>query len=662
MSQESITSDDGIGERIEAFLNRWQGVTGSEQANSQLFLAELCKALDLPEPEPASEASGDNAYVFERAIEEIEPTGAVRRRRIDLYRRGCFVLESKKIRAGEHTQARAKTLREAFYQAEGYVRALPSEEGRPPFIVVVDIGGTIDLYAEFTKTGGNYVPYPAPGSHRIKLTDLRDPAVRETLKALWSDPDSLDRSRQAAKVTREISAQLARLGRSLEADGYGVERIALFLMRSLFTMFAEDTGLVPQNKYTALLERLRQESELFPDAMRSLWHVMNEGGYEGQLMAKLPRFNGGLFREIDPIPLTRDQLDMLLEAARHDWTAVEPAIFGTLLERALDPRERHKLGAHYTPRAYVERLVLPTIIEPLREEWTNVRVAALAEFEDGRKEAARKALRKFHYRLCRATVLDPACGSGNFLYVAMEHMKRLEGEVLAVLTDMSAGQAGFDTEGLMVDPHQFLGLEINPRASAITEMVLWIGYLQWHHRLYGRLDNLPEPILRDFHNIEQRDALIDYDAAEPDVDADGEPRTIWDGTTKPHSVTGEPVPDETGRETVYRYTNPRRDTWPESEFVVGNPPFIGNKRMRMALGDGYVEGLRAAFHDAVPDSADFVMYWWHIAAEKARSGEIRRFGLITTNSLRQAFNRRLIEHHMGQKAPLSLRFAVPDHP
>ncbi|HKJ75915.1 MAG TPA: DNA methyltransferase, partial [Gammaproteobacteria bacterium] len=487
--------------------------------------------------------------------------------------------------------------------------------------------------------------------------------IRERLRLLWLEPDRLDASKHAARVTRAVSAKLAELARSLERDGLEVERVAHFLKRCLFTMFAEDVELLPEDSFTTLLERLRENPEHFPDAMRALWQTMNTGGYEGQLMQRLQRFNGGLFQDIDPIPLTAEQIGLLIQAARTDWRFVEPAIFGTLLERALDPRERHKLGAHYTPRAYVERLVMPTIIEPLREEWNTVQVAAEAWLQKDKPDKAVAELQNFHYKLCQTRILDPACGSGNFLYVSLEHLKRLEGEVLNLIRDLSGGQAAFDTEGLTVDPHQFLGLEINPRAAAITEIVLWIGYLQWHYRLHGRL-NLPEPILRDFHNIEHRDALIEYDAREPMCDEAGEPVIIWDGISfKESPVTGELVPDEAQRIPVYRYINPRRAEWPEAEFIVGNPPFIGASTMRRALGDGYVDAVRETFKGVVPDSADFVMYWWHIAAEKVRKGAARRFGFITTNSLRQTFNRRVVEPHLNDsKKPLSLVFAIPDHP
>ncbi|HSH84249.1 MAG TPA: DNA methyltransferase, partial [Guyparkeria sp.] len=474
----------------------------------------------------------------------------------------------------------------------------------------------------------------------------------------------LDPSKHAARVTKQVSATLAQLAKSLEQSGFEVERVANFLKRCLFTMFAEDVELLPKGSFHDLLVDIKDRNpEAFPHAVKALWETMNTGGYSERLMQTIKRFNGGLFKGIDPIPLTVEQIQLLIDAAKADWRFVEPAIFGTLLERALDPRERHKLGAHYTPRAYVERLVMPTLIEPLREQWGDVRAAAETLLRQGKPDKALQEAQAFHYRLCQTRVLDPACGSANFLYVALEHMKRLEGEVLAFIAEQSQGQGMLETEGLTVDPHQFLGMEINPRAAAIAELVLWIGYLQWHYRLNDRLD-LPEPILRDFHNIECRDALIEYDSREPELDENGDPVTIWDGITmKVSPITGELIPDETGRATVYRYHNPRRAEWPEADYIVGNPPFIGASTMRRSLGDGYVDAVRQVFKGVVPDSADFVMYWWHTAAETVRHGQAQRFGFITTNSLRQTFNRRVLEPHLGDaKKPLSLAFAVPDHP
>lgn len=648
---------------VDQFIQRWEAGSGTERANYQLFLTELCQLLEIPQPEPATKDSEKNAYVFERRVDISNPDGSENRGFIDLYRRGAFVLEAKQTGKIIESHGWDKAMLAAYNQADQYVRALPADEGRPPFIVVTDVGRSIALYAEFSRSGGTYVPFPDPRNHRIKLTDLQKPAIQHRLKQLWEAPDSLDPSTYAAQVTREVSSTLAVLAKTLEEEGYEVTRVAHFLKRCLFTMFSEDVGLLTKGSFTKLLEQLKENPEQFPKALGSLWQTMNSGGFCGVLMQDVLQFNGGLFKDLDPIPLDAKQIQLLIDAAKADWRYVEPAIFGTLLERALDPRERHKLGAHYTPRAYVERLVMPTMIEPLRREWDTVQVVAESHLQKGNNSKCIAALRAFHYRLCQVRVLDPACGSGNFLYVALEHMKRLEGEVLELIAALSKGQGVLEAEGLTVSPHQFFGFEINPRAAAIAEIVLWIGYLQWHYRIHGRLD-LPEPILQDFHNIENRDALIEYDGREPQLDEIGEAVTIWDGIgMKVSPVTSELIPDEASRATVFRYHNPRRAKWPIADYIVGNPPFIGNKRLRIALGDGYVDALRKVYKGAVPDSADFVMYWWHTAAAEVRYGRAERFGLITTNSLRQTFNRRVLEPHLSDtKKPLSLTFAIPDHP
>ncbi|MBE0627251.1 MAG: hypothetical protein IH606_20825 [Burkholderiales bacterium] len=245
--------------------------------------------------------------------------------------------------------------------------------------------------------------------------------------------------------------------------------------------------------------------------------------------------------------------------------------------------------------------------------------------------------------------------------MTLEHLKRLEGEVLNQLDAFGDTHGKLETEGVTVDPHQLLGIEINPRAAAIAELVLWIGYLQWHFRTRGQVMP-PQPVLKDFHNIEQRDALLAYERMDYALDASGRAITRWDGKTmKQHPVTGEDVPDEAAQVPLERYVGARKAEWPRADFVVGNPPFIGNKRMRDMLGDGYVEALRNTVKD-VPDSVDFVMYWWDHAAELTRAGSLRRFGFITTNSLRQTYNRRVLEHHLNGKPTLALAFAIPDHP
>ncbi len=652
-----------IDQKVEAYIERWGGGIsrgGNETANLQMFLTELCTLLDLPQPEPARTDRNDNAYTFERSITEQFANGGKTSRRIDLYKRSCFILEGKDTGKQTDSDGWDAAITKAVKQAENYARSLPVEEGRPPFIVVADVGKSFSLYSEFSRSGGNYVAFPDQRNHKISLEQLRNPDTRELLRTVWLEPLGLDPTRYAGKITRVIADQLAKLAKSLEESGHPAEQVASFLMRCLFTMFSEDVGLLPERSFTDLLTNLKAKPESFCRQLRSLWQTMNTGGFAPALDADVLRFNGGLFADAHVIELNTEQVGLLAAASKADWRYVEPAIFGTLLERALNPRERHKLGAHYTPRAYVERLVLPTIIEPLRAEWADVQAAALTYKQQRKTKEAVAEIRKFHHQLCQTRVLDPACGSGNFLYVTLEHMKRLEGEVLEVLGSI-VKSGSFELEGLTVDPHQFLGLEINPRAAKIAEMVLWIGYLQWHFRTYGKV-NPPEPVLRDFHNIEHRDALIAYDAVELVTDESGKPVTRWDGiTTKTSPITGEQVPDETAQVEQYIYRNPRKTEWPQADYIIGNPPFIGASTMRRALGDGYVDAVRSTWPE-VPESADFVMHWWHIASETVRASQAQRFGFITTNSIKQTFNRRVIEPQLAAKNPLSLAFAIPDHP
>ncbi|MGE4579238.1 MAG: class I SAM-dependent DNA methyltransferase [Desulfuromonadales bacterium] len=665
---------------MEAFIRTWKASGGAERANYQLFLTELCKQLGVSPPEPTKPDDTENAYVFERTVTLQHGDGNTSPNYIDLYKRGCFVLEAKqgsdkpdpaqfrelekKYKTGtakRGTKGWDKAMQAAKNQAERYAKALPLDEGWPPFLIVVDVGHSIELYSEFSCTGKAYLPFPDPRSHRLAIDDLSRPEVCDLLRRVWLDPHVLDPAKRSAKVTRDVADKLARLAKSLERAGHSSQKVGDFLKRCLFTFFAEDVGLIPQNGYTALLESLRGQADKYAPMAESLWQTMKEGGFSPVLRENLLRFNGGLFEASEALPLSEDQLEMLIRAGKADWKDVEPAIFGTLLERALNPTERHHLGAHYTPRDYVERLVLPTVVEPLRADWEAVLAAAVALDNQGKTDEAVAQLKAFHHRLCRIRVLDPACGSGNFLYVTFEHLKRLEGEVLDALEGFGESQDLLGFEGTTVDPHQLLGIEVNPRAAAITDMVLWIGYLQWHFRTLGNVQPA-EPVIKKFRNIECRDAVLAWDAVEPVLDETGDPVTRWDGvTSKTHPVTGEPVPDESARVALVRYVNPKQADWPEADFVVGNPPFIGASTMRRALGDGYVEALRDVW-GGVPDSADFVMYWWQKAAELTRHGKLRRFGFITTNSLRQAFNRRVLNQHLTVKPGLALYFAIPDHP
>jgi len=648
----------GDAAEIEKFIARWRANEGgAERANYVLFLTELCTLLDLPQADPADATHERNDYVFERAVTFRDEAGRTGHGRIDLYKRGAFVLEAKQSRErggkkevalpAEQTalpgfaepQIRGKRsaqrgwdvlMRNAREQAEQYARALPTEHGWPPFIIVADVGHAFEIFADFSGQGKNYRQFPDRSGYRIYLDDLRDEDVRNRLRAMWLDPHSLDPAKHAAAVTRDIAKRLASVSKLLEERGYQPEPVAHFLMRCLFTMFAEDTGLLEPGCFTDVLADARTNPDSFAPMLEDLWRSMDSGGFSPVLRKQVRKFNGGLFAERSAIPLKKEEIGELYEAAKHVWTEVEPAIFGTLLEQALDKDERKRLGAHYTPRAYVERLVIATIIEPLQREW-ETEVLGTVERERATDPAgAIRAVHDFHVKLATTKVLDPACGTGNFLYVSLELMKRLEGDVLEVLADLG-GQEALAMETSTVHPRSFLGLELNPRAAAIAELVLWLGYLQWQMRNGG---NIADPVLERLSNISAMDAVLKHDPG----------KLRDDGTF-----------DE--------YPNPRRPDWPPADYIVGNPPFIGGKDVRSRLGDGYATALWKA-HPKINKSADFVMYWWDRAAERLteKGTRLKRFGFVTTNSITMDFSRRVISAKLEARQPISLTMAIPDHP
>ncbi len=385
-------------QQIGAFITRWQGVqltSASELSSSQTFILDLCALLGVPAPLPSAEQD----YMFERPITFAHGDGSTSAGRIDCYKRDAFVWESKKLR---NTAAQAKrfdiALLAARAQAENYARALPAadvQQGRPPFLVVADIGHVLEIYADFTQSGATYTPFPDPRHHRITLDDLRDQTIRDRLRQIWLDPLALDPSRASARVTREVSEQLAGLAKSLEQSGHRADHVAAFLTRCLFSMFAEDVELLPKGSFVGLIEQHGKHPATLQLMLQALWASMDSGGFSAALATQVLKFNGKLFKQptLDgySLLLNGDQIKRLTQAAKSNWREVEPAIFGTLLERALHVDERHALGAHYTPRAYVERLVLPTVVEPLRQQWQLAQAAALVLASEAAELAGKAA-------------------------------------------------------------------------------------------------------------------------------------------------------------------------------------------------------------------------------------------------------------------------------
>jgi len=691
---------------LGAFIDRWFGREGgAERANYQMFLSELCQTLDLPIPDPKGQ--GLENYVFEAPVKSQAVLGTKGTGRIDLYKKDCFILEAKQsqVKPGEaipadapeealetvtdlfgniigHTASKSKKaprydrlMADARVQAERYALALPDNHKTPPFLIVADIGRSFELYFDWAGNGRGYSFFPDQQNYRITLDQLHDEKIRDLLRAIWTNPASVDPRLKAAEVTRDIAKRLSRVAEALELEqrganpgapdfalALGIEETSLFLMRILFCMFAEDVELLPKGSFTRFLDEARNKSDRWwQSGLNDLWQAMNHGDEHNRFWnqgdALVRHFNGNLFSSAKVYDLPQEFKGELLEAAKRDWRSVEPAIFGTLLEQVLTKAQRAQLGAHYTPRPYVQRLVSATFGDLLNAEWAEVEEAvrlllnpsplageeggALAPEGEGagasatkqtkaaqtrrnpsprplpqgeREKSAIDLIQKFHTRLCNLRILDPACGTGNFLYVSMEELLRLEGKALALAE--SLGQPITPA----VHPNQFLGLELNPRAAVIAELVLWIGWLR--HRLANHPTAIGDPVLPTLTNI------------------NGGTHGGFDAVLR-RTATGEPDT-----------ANPMVPDWPKADFIVGNPPFIGGKDIRAKLGGDYAEALWKA-NPRVPKSADFVMQWWdHAAWLLTRPGTmLRRFGFVTTNSITQTFSRRVIESYLHKSSP-----------
>lgn len=659
---------------VEDFIRIWANASASERQTAQSFVIQLCRVLGVAAPN--DEKVDDPDYGFERIVRFRHDDLSSHWGYIDCYRRECFVLEAKqtaKRLANTPDKQQMKLvgpdvverkMDKARAQAKGYARAL---DEWPPFLIMVDVGRTIELWSDFSRMGKTYLQYPDRENYRIALSDLRDPKIRERLAAVWSDPMSLDPARRVEEATIEIAALLGRLVQSFrkrfsrEAGAANdpvhraawERRVAVFVMQCVFAMFADSIKLIPDRAFGEFLKSYQGAAKNFSKAISQVFRTMDTGGYCPVLRCDMLWYNGGLYAEDAAIAVSESELDILCKAAACDWAKVEPAIFGALMENALSAGERGELGAHYTPKAMVETLVQATIIDVLQNEWeaTSVQIDKLER--EGYLRKACELAKSFHDALCHIAVLDPACGTGNFLYIAMDRMKGLEGEVVERLASLGVSQRVLETDGLSVGPRQFMGIEKNPQAVWIATVVMWIGHLQWHYRHSGQVLT-SNPVLKNYCVIEQGDAIL--------------------RTTK--------IPCSSSKDGV-RHIQPCAPTWPKAHFIIGNPPFIAGKNLRGELGTDYAGALWASRGERFR-SADIVTVWWDRAAEiliedaanrgpfDDLSGALRthsmpapalqRFGFVTTNSITQTFSRRVIEERLQGDVPIRLTFAIADHP
>ena len=569
-----------------AFIAKWKQVTTSERAAAQSHFLDLCDLLGVDKPLDA-DPTGE-FYTFERRVNKVLGGKGF----ADVWKRGHFAWEYKR---------KNRDLQAAYTQLLLYREDLEN----PPLLIVCDLH-RFEIHTNFTGTPKRV--------YAFTLKELSNPETLELLRAAFTDPDALNPKRYRERVTQTASEQIGALSLRLQARGHEPERVAHFMMQLVFALFAEDVRLLPDKLVTRILAKTYTQPERAQKFLSDLFGAMARGGDVG--LDEVPYFNGGLFDsgagDRGALPLEQAELKILLDAAKLDWAEVEPVIFGTLFERSLDPIKRSQLGAHYTSREDILRIVEPVVIDPLRAEWRAVRrevetyleanplpdertldrkrLAAFNAVKRKRDERTLRPISAFLERLRNVKVLDPACGSGNFLYVAFQQLKELERDVLAFAGSIGLPLAPF------VSPRQFYGLEVNVFAYELASIVVWIGYLQWN--FLNHTSDTQRPILEWLSNIKLQDALLDGDA-----------------------------------ETV----------WPEAEFIVGNPPFLGDKKMRGELSDDYVEALRKQFKNRVPGQADFVCYWFEKARAQIADGKTKRAGLISTNSIRGGANRKVLE-------------------
>ncbi len=552
------------------FIAKWRDSELKERSGSQEHFIDLCRLLGEPTPAEA-DPKGDH-YCFERgARKDTGGDGWA-----DVWKRHHFAWEYK----GKHANLDA-----AFAQIRQYALALET----PPLLVVSDMA-RFRIRTNWTNSVSE--------THEFGLDDLADAPVRDKLKWAMSDPDRLRPGESRQALTERAAATFASLAQSLRDRGYPAQEVAHFVNRLVFCMFAEDVGLLPNDMFTRMLVQARQRPDEFAALAQDLFGAMSTGGRVG--FEAVDWFNGGLFEDDAALPLTSSEIDMTLEAANLDWSEVDPSILGTLFERGLDPDKRAQLGAHYTDREKIMRIIEPVIVRPWLADWERKRseiAEALERAGAARSTAAvtrqralvDQSLRTFLEKLRNFRVLDPACGSGNFLYLALQAMKDLEHRI-----QLDAEALGLQRAFPAVGPANVRGIEINAYAAELARVSVWIGDIQWMRR--NGFQESREPILKPLDTIECRDAIITPEGDEPD--------------------------------------------WPAADVVIGNPPFLGGKLLNEGLGEDYVSRVFSLYKGRVPAEADLVCYWFVKAGEHVGAGNATRVGLVATNSIRGGANRR----------------------
>ena len=582
----------------DAFIRKWRDATLKERSAAQEHFIDLCRLLD--EPTPAEADPTGQWFTFEYGATKAGGGNGW----ADIWRRARFGWEYK---------GKGKDLQAAFKQLQLYAPALEY----PPLLIVCDIDSIV-IHTAFTGT--------VPTVRVITLDDLRDPEARQVLKWAFTDPERLRPGQTTAALTESAAGRFGDLALTLRGRGHDAWSVGHVCIRLLFCLFAEDIGLLPQRLFTRLLDAGQDDPTELETMLGELFGAMATGGRIG--FETVDWFNGGLFDSRETLPLDRADIQTLRELARLDWSAIEPSIFGTLFERGLDPDKRSQLGAHYTDRDAIMRIVDPVVLDPLRAEWAvrKERIeTALARLETTRSPASRTKIKReaqtllvdFLARLERFRALDPACGSGNFLLLALLGLKDLEHQVI-----LEAEALGLPPVYPVVGPENVLGIEINPYAAELARVTVWIGEIQWMRNHGFSLTR--NPILRTLDTIQQRDALL----------APPAPGALPGHGPAESGDDGEPVIAAPGASEA---------EWPAADVIIGNPPFLGGSKKRGQLGDAYFQALNAVYADRVPGGADLVCYWFEKARAHIAAGRCHAAGLVATNSIRGGANRKVLE-------------------
>ncbi|WP_296578948.1 class I SAM-dependent DNA methyltransferase [Xanthobacter sp.] len=565
------------------FITKWQNSKLKERAAAQEHFLDLCRLLG--EKTPAEVDSGGLDYGFEVGATKTGGGHGF----ADVFKRGHFGWEYKGTRAN---------LDAALLQLQRYAVALDN----PPLLIVSDIGTTIRIHTNWTNSVSK--------TYDIPIAELEDAEKRQWLKAAFADPEALRPTKTRQQLTEEVAGKFAELARSLRARYDEPEEVAHFINRLVFCMFAEDVKLLKEGMFSRMLERALEEPAEFEAFARDLFRAMSTGGRIG--FEKVAWFNGGLFDNDRVFPLTPAEIRLVHEASKRYWGDIDPSILGTLFERGLDPDKRSQLGAHYTDRDKIMMIIEPVIIAPLAAEWAEAKAEiaalmekaaaldAIAKTQRGKAGSnakgqattalnlAQAVLDRYLKRLADFRVLDPACGSGNFLYLALKALKDLEHRA-----QVEAEALGLPRRFPTIGPEVVRGIEINPYAAELARVSVWIGEIQW--MLKNGFEASQNPVLKPLETIERRDALLNEDGDE------------WQ--------------------------------WPRVNAIIGNPPFLGGKLLRSGLGDSYVESLFKAYRSRVPAEADLVVYWIAKALEAIEHHHAQLVGLVATNSVRGGANR-----------------------